>query len=283
MQLSNFLEILNKICIGEIMLKNAIIVVSFGTSYESACNSGILPIENAIKKKFFDYKVVRAFTSGIIRRKIKQRDNVAIDSPAEAIEKLMRSGYTNIIVQPTLLIPGIEYEKLSCIVEEYKNISSWVNIFLGKSLLHDDSAIKELSGCISGCYNHIDENTALVLMGHGTVHFANSIYYKLLSHARKFRSNVFITVVESDPSFEDVVCEIAEMGIKKVILKPFMIVAGDHVINDMSSDEESSLKSLFAKNNIECECIHEGIGGCSFVHNIFIKHIEDLTVDFASL
>ena len=264
------------------MLKSAIIVVSFGTSYERACNRGILPIESAIKEKFFDYKVVRAFTSGIIRRKIKNRDNVIIDSPAEAIEKLMRSGYTNIIVQPTLLIPGIEYEKLHCIVEEYKNVSSWVNISLGKSLLYNDSDIKELSGCISECYNNIDKKTAIVFVGHGTAHFANSIYYKLLSHARKLRKNIFITLVESDPSFADVVSEIADMGIKKVVLKPFMIVAGDHVLNDMASDEDSSLKSLFFKKNIECECILEGLGGCSFVHNIFIRHIENLIVDFAS-
>ena len=261
------------------MLKKAIIVVSLGSSYTEACEDGILPIENAIREEFVDYKVVRAFLSGVIRNKLENKYSLQIDSPAEAIERLLRHGYTQIYLQPTLVIPGKEYDRLSDIVREYNDISEYTEVLLGKPLLHTDTDLQYIVDSIINKKQLKYPDSILVYMGHGTTHFANSIYFRLLCMVRRVCSMIYFTVTESAPSFQEVVAEIAERGIKFVVLVPFTIVAGNHVLKDMVSDDPASLKSQFQRAGVEAECLIRGLGGEIAVQRLFVRHLYDLMGD----
>ena len=261
------------------MLKRAIVVVSLGTSYPEACDGGILPIENAIREEFRSYKVVRAFLSGRIRNKLAREYSLQIDSPAEAIERLLHHGYTRIYLQPTLVIPGIEYDRLASIVREYNAISEYVVVELGTPLLHTDTDLQYVVENIIENKQRNYPDSVLVYMGHGTEHFANSIYFRLLSLIRRSCSTIYFTVIDSAPSFQEEVTEVAASGIGKVILLPFTIVAGNHVLTDMASDSAGSLKSRFEQAGIEAVCLLTGLGGNAAVQDLLVQHLQDLIGD----
>ncbi len=261
------------------MFKRAIVIVSFGTSHDQALNTGIVPIEQEVRTRFGGCKVARAFISSTIRNKLKSRDNVHIDSPAEAIERLLRSGYYNIILQPALVIPGKEYEALVGVVKEYQNISDIVDIVIGTPLLHSEADVKEFAVCVEKYISELDDSTAFVLMGHGTEHFANAIYHRLLNIIRKRSDQFFLTLIDGEPTFAEAVEEIREAGFKKALIRPMLITAGEHALVDMASDADDSLKSQFIRAGIECQCLLEGLGSCDVVQNIFIRHIQDLIAD----
>ncbi len=261
------------------MFKQAIVIVSFGTSHDQALSTGIVPIEQEVRARFGGCKVARAFISSRIRNILNTRDNIHVDSPAEAIERLLRSGYYNIIIQPTLVIPGKEYEALVSVVNEYQTISDIVNIRIGTPLLHSEVDVKEFAECAKKYISELDSSTAFVLMGHGTEHFANAIYHRLLNIIRKNSKQFFLTLIDGEPTFADVVEEICESGFDKALIRPMLITAGEHALVDMSSDSENSLKSQLLRAGIDCQCQMEGLGSCDVVQNIIIRHIEEHIAD----
>lgn len=253
--------------------KGAILAVSFGTSYEETRKKTIDRIEEDIRKRYPQYELYRAWTSRMIRRKIEKRDGVHIPDVREAMEQIAEAGYTDVIVQPTHVLNGVENEWMEEEILAYKPRFS--HIVTGAPLLstHEDS--ERVIACIAKeLWPPADE--ALVLMGHGTEHFANSIYAALDYQFKDMGySNIFMGTVEAYPALESLIRRIEQMQPQKVVLAPFMIVAGDHAQNDLAGEDEDSWKSRFEKAGYEVQCILRGLGEYEGIRELFLDHIAE--------
>lgn len=256
------------------MVDKIILVVSFGTSYNNNRDLTIGAIENDIKEYFKDYEIRRAFTSQMIINKLKKRDNLIIDNVPDALERAVNDGVKQIIVQPTHMMDGTEYHyKIKDYLDDYKD--KFDILVLGEPLVKYDEDYEELIDCITT--NEYDESTAVCFMGHGTPADSNVIYTTLQDKlASKNHNNYYIGTVEAEPTFDDVLSMINEGEYNKIVLKPLMVVAGDHAQNDMAGDEEDSWKSLFESNGYEVECVVEGLAQSKDIRNMYIKHLEQL-------
>jgi sirohydrochlorin cobaltochelatase len=256
------------------MKKQAILVVSFGTSHKETRDRTIGAIEKAIADKYPERELKRAFTSGMIMKVLKNRDNLHIDNVTEAMERLVKEGFTDLIVQPTHIINGDEYEKMMAQIEPFMDKIEKIKI--GAPLLSSSEDYDATCRAVMKQLPQLKETDALVLMGHGTEHYVDAAYaaldyrFKALGYA-----NVFVGTVEGYPDIETVLEHVKCFGPKKVILMPFMVVAGDHATNDMAGDEEDSWKFIFNNAGFEVECILKGIGEFEEIREIYIEHIED--------
>ncbi|MGN0710434.1 MAG: sirohydrochlorin cobaltochelatase [Anaerovoracaceae bacterium] len=254
-------------------LKKAILAVSFGTSHEETRKKTIEAIENQIKECFPEYEVRRAFTSGMIMNVLKKRDNMHIDNVEEAMEKLADEGFEEVVLQPTHIINGDEYDKMVFQAENFR--SRFKSVSIGKPLLTESSDYEEVCTGIMKHFADMKKEEALLLMGHGTGHFADAAYaaldyrFKALGY-----ENVFVGTVEGYPEFEDAMKQLRKYGPEKVTLLPMMVVAGDHAVNDMAGDEEGSWKSMLEGEGYQVECILKGLGEFPEIRNIYIKHAE---------
>lgn len=257
-------------------MEKAIVVVSFGTSVKRAYETGIKPIEEAIKKEFVDCHVVNAYTSNIIRKKLRARDNIEIPTVLQVLKTLNDEGYKEIVVQPTHIIPGHEFDKVKGQVNAFKHEYKTVKVSLGTPLLNTPKDFKAVNNSFDEDISQLSDEKALVFVGHGSDHFANSAYFRLLYNFQRQHKNIFMSSVEDELTFEEIANQLKASGIKKAILRPFMIVAGDHAINDMASDEEDSLKTLVEAKGIETDCKMVGLGQNENIVNIFIDKVSDL-------
>lgn len=253
----------------------AILVVSFGTSYNDSRDITIGAIENAIGKAFPEYEVRRAFTSQIIIDKLKERDGLKIDNVEEALDRAVIDGIENLVVQPTHLMNGYEYTDLAEVLDEYKD--KFKKLVLAEPLLISDDDYKEVTSAITeetGSYD--DGETAICFMGHGTEADSNAAYAKLQEViAEGGYDNYYIGTVEASPSVEDLLNAINKAGkYKKVILKPLMVVAGDHANNDMAGEEEDSWKTIFTNAGYEVKCVLEGLGQSKAIQDIYVAHTK---------
>lgn len=255
--------------------KKAILVVSFGTSYKDALKNSIESTENIIKDKFNDYDIKRAFTSNMIIRKILKRDNIKIDTPKEALGKLKKEQYEEIIVQPLHIMFGEEYEKIKTAVKEYKD--SFKSIKLGRPLLFKTEDYKIAVDALKNQMpNKVENDEAVILMGHGTEHEANAAYFQYDYYLKEYlNSNIYIANVEGVPSLDSVIPKLKEKDIKKVLLMPFMLVAGDHAKCDMAGDDEDSFKNILKSEGFEVEIYLKGLGENKEFQNIYVNHIKD--------
>lgn len=251
----------------------AILVVSFGTSYNESRDLTIGAIEKAIAAAYPQYEVRRAFTSQIIIDKLKERDGLEIDNVDEALTRAAADGIRNLIVQPTHLMNGFEYTDLKEALDEYSD--QFDQIVLGEPLLTSDEDFEAVITAVTDASSSNDDgNTALVFMGHGTEAESNAVYTALQEKlsADGF-GNYYIGTVEADPTVEDIVAAIQDKGYTRVVLQPLMIVAGDHANNDMAGDEDDSWKNVFKSNGYEVECVLEGLGQNEAVQQIFVDHV----------
>ncbi len=252
-----------------------ILAVSFGTSFDDNREVTIGAVENAIKEANPDYEVRRAFTSQIVIDVIKENGGEAIDNVEEAFDRLVEDGVKELVVQPTHVITGFEYDDLMAVVDEYKDKFDKVSV--GTPLLTSDADYTELAKNIvadTAAYNA--DGTAVVFMGHGTHHEANASYGKLQEVlTANGNTNYFIGTVEGSPALEDVVAAVKEGGYTKVVLQPLMVVAGDHANNDMAGDEEGSWKLAFEAEGIEVECVLRGLGSIDTVQDMYVAHTAD--------
>ena len=257
---------------GNNTVKPVILAVSFGTSYNDSREKTIGAIEDALKTAYPDYEVRRAFTSQIIIDKLKERDNLTIDNVTEALDRLVADGVKEVVIQPTHVMSGYEYDDVIKEVNKYND--KFDSVKISKNLLAADSdydAFVEILVNTTADYNA--EGTAIVYMGHGTEHEANATYAKLQKKMTAAgHNNYFIGTVEATPSVEDVIALVKEGGYKKVVLLPLMIVAGDHANNDMAGDEEDSWKTLFKNEGFEVECVIRGLGELADVQQLIVKH-----------
>jgi len=254
----------------------AILVVSFGTSYNETRAKTIEAIEVKVGEAFgADYDVRRAFTSQFIIDKLSDRDGLEIDNVEQAMDRLVDDGVGTLIIQPTHIMHGAEYDELMETVEKYE--ANFVNLSVGEPLLtsHEDYAkVAKIIKEDTAEYN--TDGTALVFMGHGTHHFANSTYACFDSHLKhEVGRNYFVGTVEGYPMIEEIISDVELSGADNVVLLPLMIVAGDHANNDMAGDEEDSWKTQFKKAGYEVEAVLKGLGEYKGIQDVYVEHIQD--------
>ncbi|MBN1059551.1 sirohydrochlorin cobaltochelatase [Clostridium botulinum] len=262
-------------------MKKAILVVSFGTSHIDALENSIERIENKIRAEFKDYEIFRAFTAHKIIKKLKNVHNLEIATPEEALEDLHRKGFEEIIVQPLHIIPGEEFDYIKGIAKRFEDKFS--SLKLGRPIFYYqgiEEAPEDYSLFIDSIEVLLKKNECTVLFGHGTPHCCNSVYGCLQSVlVDEGYDNVFVGTVEGYPTFETVLKRLKRKNIKNVTLVPLMVVAGDHVKNDMASDEEDSWKSMFLNEGINAEAYIHGLGEIDEFSQLYISRIYDLIED----
>ena len=272
--------------------ENEILVVSFGTSFNESRSMDIKGIEDALQAAYPEWSVRRAFTAQTIINHIQARDGEFIDNMEQALDRAVANGVKHLIIQPTHLMHGAEYDEMSETLEEYADKFESVAIaepLLGPvgadaSIINADkeavaAAITAEAVAESG-YETLeaaaDDGTAFVFMGHGTAHVAKVSYSQMATQMENLGyKNVFIGTVEGEPestSAESIIEAVKEAGYTKVILRPLMVVAGDHANNDMAGDDEDSWKSMFEAEGFEVTCQIAGLGRIETVQNLYIAH-----------
>ncbi|TDO92175.1 precorrin-4 C11-methyltransferase [Halanaerobium saccharolyticum] len=256
--------------------KKAILVVSFGTSYPETRKKTIAACEAEIANNYPDYDLKRAFTSGMIIEKLKRRDNIFVDNPAEALEKLYREDYQQVIVQPLHIINGSEYHDLIKAVKKYKN--KFRVLKAGQALLTKTEDYFELADTIAAEIKIKDKKKeAVVLMGHGSQHAANSVY-SAFDYILKDKglANYYVGTVEGYPELDQVIKKLKEKDYQKIKLAPLMLVAGDHAQNDMAGEEELSWKKRLEAEGYQVEIQLQGLGEYKGVQQCYINKITGL-------
>ena len=274
--------------------ENEILVVSFGTSFNDSRVADIKGIEDAIQEANPDWSVRRAFTAQIIINHVQARDGEKIDNMDQALERAVANGVKNLVVQPTHLMHGAEYDELVEAVNNYSDKFESVKIaepLLGKvgddaSVVNEDKkAVAELitaEAVKTAGFDSLDaakeDGTAFVFMGHGTSHTAKVSYSQMQAQMSDLGyDNVFIGTVEGEPeetSCENVIEAVKNAGFKKVVLRPLMVVAGDHANNDMAGDDEDSWQSQFiASGNFDgVESQIAGLGEIEGIQQLYVAH-----------
>ena len=276
--------------------ENEILVVSFGTSFNDSRATDIGGIEKAIQAANPDWSVRRAFTAQIIINHVQARDGEKIDNVDQALQRAVDNGVKNLVVQPTHLMHGAEYDELTAAVEEYKDKFESVKIaepLLGEVgadatvINADKAAVAEAitaEAVKDAGFDSLDavkeDGTAFVFMGHGTSHTAKVSYSQMQTQMEQLGyDNVFIGTVEGEPedtSCEAVIEKLKEAGYKKVILRPLMVVAGDHANNDMAGDDDDSWKSQFeasgAFDSIDTQIA--GLGEIQAIQQLYVAHTQ---------
>ena len=259
---------LNQDGIGE----KELLVVSFGTSFNDSRRLTVGAIEKALQEAYPDWSVRRAFTSQIIIDHLAKRDGEIIDNVHDALERAIRNAVKILVVQPTHLMDGFEYNDLKKELAAYAD--AFDRIVLGDALLTIDRDFDMVAEAIveaTAAYD--DGETAVCFMGHGTEAASNSVYAKMqtvLSEAGC--EHYYIGTVEAEPSVEDVLESVRAGSYKRVVLRPLMIVAGDHANNDMAGDEADSWKSVFEAAGYEVSCVVEGLGQLPAIRQLIVEH-----------
>lgn len=255
------------------MEKKALLVISFGTSYPETRKKTIEATEKHLQKAFPDHDFYRAFTSRMIINKLKNRDNENVDIPQEVLKKLKAAGYTHVHCQTTHIINGHEYD---ITLKELKDFEKdFESLTLGRPLLTTVEDYEETVDAVMKHMPKLKKGEALVYMGHGSDHHANSTYPALdYMFKMKGYEDVYVGTVEGFPELENIVPILKEKKYKKVYLAPFMLVAGDHAINDMASDDEESWRTILEDERFKVECILEGLGEYPEIQNMFLDHLK---------
>ena len=281
---------------GDSIGENEILVVSFGTSFNDSRVKDVKSIEDALQEAFPDWSVRRAFTAQIIINHVQARDGEAIDNMEQALDRAVANGVKELVVQPTHLMHGAEYDEMMDALDAYRDkfekiavaepllgeVGSDATVInadkeaVAKAVVADTAA----DGGFADAAAAAEQETAFVLMGHGTAHVAKVTYSQMQTQMEKLGyDNVFIGTVEGEP--EETACEavieaVKAAGYKNVILRPLMVVAGDHANNDMAGDEEDSWKSMFQ----DAGCFDSvtaqiaGLGSIEAVRDLYVAHTQ---------
>ena len=274
--------------------ENELLVVSFGTSYNDSRVADIKGIEDALQAAYPDWSVRRAFTAQIIINHVQARDGEKIDNMTQALDRAVANGVKNLVVQPTHLMHGAEYDEMCEAIEQYKDKFESVSIaepLLGEvgsdaTVINADKeavakAITAAAVADSGFESldaAKDAGTAFVFMGHGTAHVAKVTYSQMQTQMQNLGyENVFIGTVEGEP--EETACEavieaVKAAGYTNVVLRPLMVVAGDHANNDMAGSEDDSWKTMFEAAGFTVDCQIAGLGEIADVQALYIAHTK---------
>ena len=254
--------------------KQALLVVSFGTSYQDTREKTLDKTQQVFEEKFASFDVYRAFTAQTIIDILEERDNIKVNNVEEALEALKKDNYGTVVIQSLHVMNGAEYDDMMAIVDEYKN--DFNEIKVGKALLTTHEDYDNVIESLATNFPERNDNEAIVFMGHGTHHEANAVYAALeYAFAAAGYDNVFVGTVEGFPTLENVMVQLEENQIEKVTLMPLMIVAGDHAENDMGGDEEDSWKTILKQSGYEVEVFMHGMGENEGIREIFMDHAEE--------
>ena len=274
--------------------ENELLVVSFGTSYNDSRVNDIKSIEDALQEAYPDWSVRRAFTAQIIINHIQARDGERIDNMTQALERAVANGVKNLVVQPTHLMHGAEYDEMCAAIDDYRDNFDAVSIaepLLGEvgsdaSVINADkeavakavtAAAVEASG-FDSLEAAKEAGAAFVLLGHGTAHVAKVSYSQMSSQMQQLGyENVFIGTVEGEPeetACESIIEEVRAAGYTTVILRPLMVVAGDHANNDMAGSDDDSWKPMFEDAGLTVNCQIAGLGGIADIQALYIAHTQ---------
>ena len=253
-------------------IEKELLAVSFGTSYPDSRRLTIGAIEERLAQAFPDFEVRRAFTSQMIIERIKEKEGEAIDNVREALNRAVKAGVKQLVIQPTHVLNGLEYQDLVKEAASYEN--AFEGISIGAPLLTDEADYRRVMEAVVNAMKIYDDGeTALCLMGHGTEAESNSAYRKMQEMFRQSGyHNYWIGTVEASPDLQDVLKAVKKGGYRKAVLRPFMIVAGDHANNDMAGDDEDSWKSVFETAGLQVTAIVEGLGQLPAIREIFVDH-----------
>lgn len=249
-------------------MKEAILIVSFGTTHLDTLEKNIGAAEGKIRAAFPEIPCFRAFSSSIVRRRLKEKYSITVDSPEEALSKLEREGYTRVTVQPTLLLPGEEYEKVCRAA-----VSETMQIDLGKPLLETEADLTGMAQIIRDAYPTAPDTT-LLAMGHGTAHAADAIYTRL--RAEMNAQGMELCTVEGSIDFETVVQALLQQPNRKIHLIPLLLVAGDHSKNDMSGTEPDSLRSLLENAGFTVTYSLRGLGELPAIREKLVEKCREV-------
>ena len=260
--------------------KDAIVVMSFGTTYKDTRAKTINATVDAIQKAHPNVKVVTAFTSHIIIKRIKQSEGITYPTPEEALDQLKKEGYTRVAIVTLDIIPGVEYGYNMGTFHEYKN--KFKKITCGTSLMywqgqegqHDD--VTDVINALKTQLPAKADGEAVLLMAHGTPQPSNAYYSVLQAKLlEQGMDNVYVYSVEGWPNLETVLPKLKAKNIKKVTLMPFMMVAGDHATNDMAGDEPDSHKSILQKAGYTVDTYLHGIGENKAIRDLYVKKANE--------
>ena len=274
--------------------ENELLVVSFGTSYNDSRVNDIKSIEDALQEAYPDWSVRRAFTAQIIINHIQARDGEKIDNMTQALERAVANGVKNLVVQPTHLMHGAEYDEMCAAIDDYRDNFDSVSIaepLLGEvgsdaSVINADkeavaravtAAAAEASG-FDSLEAAKEAGAAFVFLGHGTAHVAKVSYSQMSTQMQQLGyENVFIGTVEGEPeetACESVIEKVQAAGYTTVILRPLMVVAGDHANNDMAGSDDDSWKPMFEDAGLTVDCQIAGLGGIADIQALYIAHTQ---------
>ena len=250
----------------------ALLAVSFGTSYEDTLEKNIAAIERDLAAAFPERTLRRAFTSGMILRRWKRERGVEIDDVPAALERLAGEGYADILIQPTHVMNGEEYHKLADQAEEFRG--RFDKLTVGVPLLTAAEDYLDLGRALMEILPPKSEERAVLYMGHGSEHQANSAY-ALMEYAFHDlgRNDVIVGTVEGYPNFDAAIRRLKERPqVKEVELRPLMTVAGDHAKNDLAGDEEDSWKNVLEGMGYRTSCVLTGLGEYPQIRAMFVEH-----------
>ena len=260
--------------------KDAIVVMSFGTTYKDTRAKTIDATVDAIKAAHPNTKVVTAFTSHIIRDRIQEKEGITYPTPEEALEQLKAEGYTRVALTTLDIIPGMEYNYDVAVYNLYKN--NFKKMTLGTPLMYwmgqegQTDEVMEVVKAVSTQFPKLGKEDAVLIMAHGTPDPSNAYYAVIQDRIEEAGlKNTFIYTVEGTPNLEQVIPQLKAKGIKNVTLMPFMMVAGDHATNDMSGDEPDSHKSILMKEGFKVDTYLHGLGENQNIRNIFVERANE--------
>lgn len=247
-------------------MKDAVLVVSFGSTHLDTIEKAIVPMEETVREAMPGVPCFRAFSSTMVCRRLRARAALEVDTVSEALDRLEREGFQKVTVVPTLLIPGEEYDKLQSLCA---GRSGFAEMTVLPPLLHSPGQIQALAEAVKAAYPP-QEDTLLIGMGHGTSHRADAVY-DLLAQAME---PAVVCTVEGSRSFAFAVSAAKESGCRRVKLIPLLIVAGDHAKNDLAGDEPGSLKGLLEAEGFEVSCVLRGLGELPEVRQLMARTLQ---------
>ncbi len=253
---------------------NELLVISFGTSYNDSRRLTIGAIEDTLEEAFPDYGVRRGFTANIVIDHVERRDGLKIDDVTDALNRAADNGVKKLVVQPTHLMGGLEYNDVVNEIAQYSD--AFEQVAIGEPLLTSDDDFARVEAAIVDWTKEYDDGeTAICFMGHGTEADSNAVYQKLQDMLKADgHTNYYVGTVEAAPTVEDVLAAVQAGDYKRVVLEPLMVVAGDHANNDMAGDDDDSWKSIFENAGYEVVCVLRGLGENEDIRQLYVEHAQ---------
>ena len=255
------------------MGKQALLVISFGTSYHDTYHKTIEAICEDLRAAFPDSEFFLAYTSKMIIKKPKKRDGISVMTPAEAMEAIIAAGCDEVLCQTTHVINGHEFYGMLHELRPYLDRISSIKI--GRPLLSSHEDFEAVTDIVLNQIPELSPVDAAVLMGHGTEHHANAAYPAMDYYLKALGGGrIFMATVEGYPTLDDVIAHLKAQHIRRVTLMPFMVVAGDHALNDMAGDDSDSWKNRLRAEGFDVNCMVKGLGELPEVRALFAAHLQ---------